>query len=434
MDCNQWRKIVTACEQGDSGYILHLISNPPENIRFNKLIKIALQHQQWRVVEHLLPLWDCTKKPHIFDLAVAPLNIIEIACRVLTNNATASQARKDCISAVYSSAVHEKIHSLQFFIDQLRAMNVASLHDPVLWRRVGTSCSPEIYTTLVRNFNPDATVQAHVFFNAVQHGNWKILHLIEPTALHHEDFLEGLVRSVRLGRREFIDHYLPHLSTEDLHTIIKKSVESSFAVNRSVELNVWLNVLSDFSHLGPVIEDLLKCAIGLNNLQVVTQLAPYYTPQPMDGLRLQHPLGWVVNNLAGSFNPDHSLDMLHTLLPRHHSNDPLLAHTVHIAVSRRGEVTLDHLDAVRSYSTYPSIDIVAFTGAVLKTNTAAVKHLMPTISDADFLQAIVEVKNSVGQLEKLPGWIFLEPLIQPRILQLALDENGLQKRVIKRKI
>ena len=434
MDSSQWKKIVNACQQGNSEYILHLIQNPPENIRFNKLLKIALQYQQWQVIEHLLPVWDCNKSPRISNLAgKAPLHIIEAAWQILKNTATVSQARKDCISAVVGCVVHEKAHSLQFLIDQLRDMKVFSLHDPVLWRYVGRS-SPEIYTTLVHNFNPDATVQSHVFFNAIEHGNWKLLHRMPSTVLHQDDFLEGLVRSVRLGKREFVDHYLPQLPIENLHTIIKKSVESSFAVNRSVELNVWLNLLSDFTNLGPVVADLLKCAIGLNNLDAVKKLAPYYTPAKTNDFSHQHPLGWVVNNLAGSFNPDHSLEMVHTLLLQHHRADPLLAQTVQIAVSRRGDVTLAHLDAVCAYSTYPCIDSVAFTGAVLKTNTSAVKHLMPKISDADFLKALSEVKTSVGALENLQGWPLLEPLIQPRILHLALAEHQTNFPITKRKI
>lgn len=434
MDSNQWQQIVKACQQGDSEYILHIIQNPPENIRFNKLIKIALQYQQWQVIEALLPVWDCNKSPRIFHLAAkTPLHIIERAWQILKGTGNVSQARKDCISAVGACVVHEKAHSLQFLIDQLRGMKVFSLHDPVLWRGVGQS-SADIYTTLVRNFNPDATVQAQVFFTAIAHGNWEILRLIPSTVLHPDDFLEGLVRSVRLGKRGVVDHYLPHLTIENLHTIIKKSVESGFAVNRSRELNVWLNLLPDLTHLGPVVENLLKCAIGLNDLDAVKKLAPYYTPAKTDDFRHQHPLGWVINNLAGSFDPDHSLDMVHILLLCHPPSDPLLAQTAHTAVSRRGEVTLPHLDAVCAYSTYPDIDRVAFTGAVLQTNAAAVKHLMPKISDADFLKALSEVKTRVGGLENLQGWNLLEPFIQPRILHLALAENHTNDRAIKRKI
>lgn len=434
MNSNQWAAIVTACQQGDTQHICDIISCPPSDIRFNKLLKIALKHQQWRVVEQLLPLWVCTKSPRIFNFAPeAPLHVVQKACEVLKNNASSSHARKDCIAAVKACAMRQNASNLKYFIEQLRKINVPSLHDAALWRAVGNNACAEIYTILIQNFKPDAALSAQVFLGAVECENWSILDCLTPQSLHRHDFLDGLVRSARLGKAGIIDHYFPHITTEDLHTVIKKSMESCFVVNRSVELNVWLNTLIDFSQLGPVIEDLLKCAIGLDNLKAVKQLAPYYTPQETEVSRL-HPLDWVVNNLAGTDGPDHSLDMLHTLLPQHHPSDPLLAHTVHIAVSRRGHVTLDHLDAVRTYSTYPHIDVIAFTGAVLKTNTAAVKHLMSKISDEDFLQALSEVKKSVGHLENLPGWGLLEPIIQPRILHLALAENGSNHRAIKRKI
>lgn len=433
MNSNQWATIVSACQHGDTGCISDTIAHPPENLRFNKLMKIAIQHQQWGVVAQLLPVWDWSKSPRIFNIAsLAPLAIAQKACEILINSAPPAQARKDCIACVWSCVAHDNVDTLQFFIDQLRTMNVGSLHDLALWEKVGKS-TPEIYTTLIRNFNPSADTQAHVFFEAIKYGNWNIVEMISPQTLGQENFLHGLIRSVGYGQCELITQHLPHLSTQNLHTVIKKTVESGFGVNRSRELNVWMNVLTDFTSLGAVVEDLLKCAIASDNLAAVRQLAPHYTPQDTQEVR-PHPLGWVVNNLAGSFDPDHSMDMLHALLPRYRPDHRLLLHTVNLAVLRRGGVTMSHLDALRAYATDPEIDIIALKIAIANTNTSSVKHLLATISDADFLQAVHEVKDSVGPLEKLHGWQRLEPWVQPKILQLALAEHTQNTRAVKRKI
>lgn len=432
MDSNKWADLVTACQNGNTQYISQTIDNPPDRIRFNKLLKIALQYQQWNVVEQLLPLWDCTKSPRLFHFApTVPLHVVQKAYEMLKGNAPPSHTRKDCISAVQACVVRRNPINLQYFIEQLGTMNVTSLHDPVLWRTVGHHPCAEIYTILMQNFNPDAATRAHIFSSAIDCNNWTVLGRLDPQSLHRQDFIDGLVHAVRLGKREIIAHYLPHITNQDLHHVIKKSVESCSAINRSTELNVWLSVLSDFTHLGPVVEDLLKCAIFSNNLGAVQRLAPYYNPQDLENCRSQHPLLWVVNNLAGSFSPEYSLEMLNELLPQYEADNPVLLRVAEVAVSRRGDVTLPHLDAMRAYSTLPALDLVAFRCAIIKTNTEAVKHLMLTISDADFLQAIADVKNSVPRLEQLSGWMQLEPVIQPRILQLALvgtHANSANKR------
>ena len=434
MNSNQWATIVSACQHGDTTCISDTIANPPENLRFNKLMKIAIAHQQWGVVEQLLPVWDWSKSPRIFNIAsTAPLPLVQKACEILTNGAPPAQARKDCIAGVWSCVAYGNVATLQFLIDQLRARDVGSLHDLVLWQRAGKS-TPEIYTTLVRNFNPNAIAQAQVFFEAIKYGNWNIVEMISPQTLGQDNFLHGLIRSVGYGQCELITQYLPHLSTQDLHTVIKKTVESGLGANRIRELNVWMTVLNDFASLGVLIEDLLKCAIASDNLAAVKHLAPHYTPEDTQEVR-PHPLGWVVNNLAGSFDPDQSMEMLHVLLPRYRPDHRLLLHTVNLAVLRRGNgVTIPHLDALRAYATDPTIDIVALKTAITNTNTSVVKHLLATISDTDFLQAVNEVKDTVGQLENLKGWPQLEPWVQPKILQLALGEQTQNTRAIKRKI
>lgn len=432
MDNTQWTRIVQACQQGDEEFISQIMLSPPENIRFNRLIKIALDHSQWNVVAQLLPVWNWNKSPRLFQLAsVVPNYVAQQATKIVKKSADHRFFRKDCIQSVWRCVVRGNTHNLHFFIEQLSSTQVRALHDKHFWDDVGKFARPPIYDLLRQGLNMGSQENSTVLFSAIRYRNWGMADWVS-SQVDHSDFLKGLQKSVELGEQRLIAQHLSNLSAQDLQHVVQQSLQSSFAVDRSKELNVWMTVLPSFDVLGGVIEEMFKVAIVSNNLMAVERLAQSYTPGNVVTERQHNLLGMVVNNLAGAFDPNHSVEMLACLLPRYSPDHLFVVRAVELAAERRGTSTLPHLDVLCSYSSVSNIMGLALSAAVIKNNASVVAHIMQTVDDDQFLYAIEKVKREQGALHLLSGWTRLEPLIQPRILQNAIENKDAP--VVKRKM
>lgn len=431
MDVDQWHKIVQACQSGDSAVIVETIDNPPPNTRFNKILKTALQYQQWQIVEQLLPFWDCNKSPNIQEIASGtPVDLTQKFVQRLKQYSDPRTIRKDFVACMQSAVVGDRPAHIQFFIQELQGMGVSDLHDVLFWSVVGQTATPETCALLSTYFEPGARQQAAMFDGCVRSNNFSILDYISPEILDDDVFIGGIVGSVNMGKEEIVSRYLPILTQQQLQSIVRTTVESSFARNCAKQLRVWMRVLPEFAPLGPVIEDLLKCAISCNDLAAVQRLAKNYVPTKCH-LPTGHPLSWVVNNLAGSFEPDHSLDILKRLLLCYQPDDELVVHAITVAATRRGSVILEHLDVMRSYTSAVNIDCIVFQTSLLKNNDVVAQHILNVMHDEDFLQAIAQIKQSGTVLEELRIWTTMGPHIQQRVLNLAVghtDRNVSFKR------
>ena len=414
---HQWNVAVKACCEGDNIVLAQALQHLPSQSRFNKLIRHASSKRKWSIVEQLLPLWNPNKAPYIFDFArTTPLVVFKKSLDVYTQHQfNPNQLRKSLVDCFWHVAVSGQLDKMPFLIPVLRDHGITKLDNQKFWNTLGQYDRIAVYEFLLQHWNITTNDNTQMFLSACLHQKWDTAQYFSSTMVDPQQFIAGLINTIENGTTQLIRHFLPTLQTNEIQKIARKTLENSFAVDRKKPLSVWLDVLPSLGVLGSVVTDALRCAISQNNLQAVERLVEHYTPDE------HNPLKWIVNNLAGSFEPDLSFDILERVLPRFIKSHPAITEAVDVATSRRGCVAFKHLDALRAYSSCPDIDSKALTFSVMRVNTFVIEHIMSTIDDTQFMKSINELKDKAGCLENLNRWSVLEPFIQPRLLNIQIN-------------